>query len=87
MNDGADVMAICPICNGFEELKANCSSCGNELIDSGRIMDYYDDYSAYMPIDQMKMEDGYPNDYKLKKCPHLLKCSVCGNEVVSLIKE
>lgn len=87
MNYGADLMAICPICNGFEEIKATCSSCGNELIDSGRIMDYYDDYSPYMPIDQMKMEDGYPNDYKNKECPHMLKCSVCGYEVVSLIKE
>lgn len=80
-------MAICPICNGFEEIKAKCSSCGSELTDSGRIMDYYDDYSAYMPIDQMKMEDGFPNDYKDKECPHLLKCSSCGSEIVNFIKE
>ncbi|QED47109.1 hypothetical protein [Cytobacillus dafuensis] len=80
-------MAFCPICNGFEEIKIACSSCGNALMDNGRIMDYYDDYSPYMPIDQMKMEDGYPADYENRECPHLLKCAVCGMNVVRLIKE
>lgn len=80
-------MAICPICNGFEEIKEKCNSCGTDLNDTGRLMDYYDDYSAYMPIDQMKMEDGYPNDFVNKECPHLLKCPVCGQDEVKFIKE
>ena len=80
-------MAICPICNGFEEIKTKCSSCGNHIYDQGRIMDYYDDYSAYMPIDLMKLENGYPTDYINKECPHLLKCLSCGNQEIALIKE
>ncbi|KAB2337704.1 hypothetical protein F7731_05640 [Cytobacillus depressus] len=80
-------MAICPICNGFEEIKKKCTSCGNLALDQGRIMDYYGAYSAYMPIDLMKLEDGYPNDYANKECPHFLKCPVCGNQEVTLIKE
>lgn len=80
-------MTICPICNGFEQFKGKCSMCGNELKDTGRIMDYYDGYSAYMPIDQMKLEDGYQNDYVKKECPHLLTCPICGQDEVRLIKE
>ncbi|MDF2039125.1 hypothetical protein LIT38_06620 [Bacillus sp. CMF12] len=80
-------MAICPVCNGFEKLEATCSSCGSSMEDSGRVMDFYDDYSAYMPIDQMKMEDGYPQDYQREECPHLLKCPSCGQDSVKLIKE
>lgn len=80
-------MAICPICNGFEEVKSKCLSCGNYVYDQGRIMDFYDDYSAYMPIDLMKMEDGYPADFKNKECPHVLKCSACGNQEIAFIKE
>lgn len=80
-------MAICPICNGFENIQANCSACGNDTFDQGRIMDFYDDYSAYMPIDLMKLENGYRADYENKECPHLLKCPVCGNNEVTFIKE
>ncbi|MCM3706310.1 MULTISPECIES: hypothetical protein [Cytobacillus] len=80
-------MAICPVCNGFEKIAAACSSCGSRMEDSGRVMDFYDDYSAYMPIDQMKMEDGYPLDYKEEECPHLLKCPSCGSDSVKFIKE
>ncbi|MBY0123103.1 hypothetical protein [Bacillus sp. S/N-304-OC-R1] len=80
-------MAVCPICNGFEEINENCSACGGSIYDQGRIMDYYDDYSAYMPIDLMKMENGYGADYANKECPHLLKCSVCGHNEVKFIKE
>lgn len=80
-------MAICPICNGFENISEKCASCGTTVEDMGRIMDFYDDYSAYMPIDQMKMEDGYPTDYAMKQCPHVLKCSACNQMVVKFINE
>ena len=29
-------------------------------------MDFYDDYSPYMEIDLMKMEDGYPIQTRVK---------------------
>ncbi|MFE8700183.1 hypothetical protein ACFYKX_06150 [Cytobacillus sp. FJAT-54145] len=80
-------MGICPVCNGFEVVQTNCPSCGSELEESGRIMDYYDDYSPYMPIDQMKLEDGYPSDYEDGQCPHLYKCSKCGYDEVKFIQE
>lgn len=50
-------------------------------------MDYYDDYSPYMEIDLMKMEDGYPDTFKDHKCPHLFGCSSCLRNEVVLIKE
>ncbi|TKC18125.1 hypothetical protein [Robertmurraya kyonggiensis] len=80
-------MGICPICNGFQELQKECQSCGTSLEDSGRVMDYYDDYSPYMPIDLMKLEDGYPNDYEKHQCPHLLKCPQCGYDEIVFIEE
>ena len=43
--------------------------CGKQMTDSGRLMDYYDDYSAYMEIDLMKMEDGYLNSFSGAKMP------------------
>ncbi|WP_449620485.1 hypothetical protein [Robertmurraya sp. Marseille-Q9965] len=80
-------MGICPICNGFKELHKECQTCGTSLEDSGRVMDYYDDYSPYMPIDLMKLEDGYPNDYENHQCPHLLKCPQCGYDEIVFINE
>lgn len=80
-------MGICPVCNGFEKLIITCPNCGQTMEDSGRIMDFYDDYSPYMPIDQMKLEDGYPKDDEQKECPHFLTCANCGNDLVKMIKE
>lgn len=79
-------MSICPLCNGFQEVKKKCD-CGSEMVDSGRIMDYYDDYSAYMEIDQLKLEDGYPNSFSNEKCPHLFTCSSCASDKVIMIDE
>ena len=81
------MMGICPICNGFEALELKCPKCGAQINDTGRIMDFFDDYSAYMPIDQMKLEDGYKEDLIKGQCPHLLKCDGCNYEVTYLIKE
>ncbi|MFB6465205.1 hypothetical protein ACE38V_00160 [Cytobacillus sp. Hz8] len=80
-------MGICPVCNGFQQIKEYCPACGSILEDSGRIMDFYDDYSPYMPIDQLKLEDGYPRDYVQKECPHSLTCPSCEYNRVIFIKE
>jgi len=77
---------ICPICNGLVELRSTCKECGKQVEDKGRIMDYYDDYSAYMPIDQMKLENGY-QDYSNHLCPHLVYCTSCNKEEVLFIQE
>lgn len=80
-------MGICSVCNGLTVLKVNCPTCREEMSDQGRVMDYYDDYSAYMPIDQMKLEDGQYDDFETQKCPHLVYCPQCGYEAAYLIKE
>ncbi|MCA1039343.1 hypothetical protein LCM00_07545 [Bacillus infantis] len=80
-------MSVCPACNGLENISKSCPKCGNGMDDSGKIMDFYDDYSAYMPADQLKLEDGYPDDYKNKECPHLLSCPNCGDDEVAFVKE
>jgi hypothetical protein len=80
-------MGMCPLCNGFGNIKQACPNCSESMKNEGREADYYDDYSPYMPIDQMKLEDGYPSDFAEEKCPHLFKCPNCGTSKVFLIKE
>ncbi|WP_239094321.1 hypothetical protein [Bacillus sp. B15-48] len=53
----------------------------------GREAEYYDDYSPYMPIDEMKLEDGYPHNHQNQQCPHLVACSNCGTNQVIMIQE
>ncbi|MHC0036817.1 hypothetical protein [Pseudoneobacillus sp. C159] len=79
-------MAICPLCNGFEQIIKQCQ-CGGSMMDTGRVMDYYDDYSAYMEIDQLKLEDGYRNSYSQHQCPHLFTCEKCLQDEIIFIKE
>lgn len=78
---------MCPLCNGFSTLAPPCPECSGEMENKGREADFYDDYSPYMPIDQMNLEDGYPRDYAEEECPHLFKCKDCGNSEVVMIKE
>ncbi len=80
-------MPVCPVCNGLRELNFICSNCGNQMTESGRLMDYYDDYSPYMEIDLMKMEDGYKDTKSEHKCPHLYFCTNCQKDEVLFIKE
>ncbi len=80
-------MSICPICNGLREMYLLCKHCGEQMLDSGRLIDYFDDYSPYMEIDLMKMEDGFPDTNSGQKCPHLYTCPSCHNDDVIFIKE
>lgn len=80
-------MSICPVCNGLYEMSLMCANCGEPMIESGRLMDYYDNYSPYMDIDLMKLEDGYPDTYSGNKCPHLYRCPTCQHDHVLFIKE
>jgi len=80
-------MGMCPLCNGFAHLNAVCQECESTMENKGREAEYYDDYSPYMPIDEMKLEDGYLNNYENGECPHLFQCSQCGYYQVIMIKE
>ena len=57
-------MGICPLCNGLTELSLVCPNCSHFMQDQGRLADFFDDYSPYMPIDLMKLEDGFPDNFR-----------------------
>ncbi|WP_096201503.1 hypothetical protein [Bacillus sp. FJAT-45350] len=78
---------MCPLCNGMEPVRISCTNCSTALEDKGRIIDYFDDYSAYLDIDDMKKIDGIQNDYSEHQCPHILYCPNCHSESTLLVKE
>jgi hypothetical protein len=80
-------MNVCPVCNGLKKVEVECEACSSPMEEKGRYHDFFDDYSPYMPIDLMKLEDGIPGDYKNHQCPHLYKCPSCGKDKVILIAE
>lgn len=80
-------MGICPLCNGFEEIHFQCPHCCSQMADEGKLMDFFDDYSPYMPIDQMKLEDGFPANKKNEQCVHLFQCPNCGFSRIQFIQE
>ncbi|KHD84572.1 hypothetical protein [Heyndrickxia ginsengihumi] len=74
-------MIGCSVCNGIEEIQVVCPHCGSMLLDEGKIYDFYDDYSAYMDIDLLKLEDGDLLSSKKAECMHLLVCKQCQKEI------
>ncbi len=79
---------MCPLCNGFDANRTfHCPTCSEVMVDSGRLMDYFDDYSAYLEIDGMKKVDGFPDDTSSHQCPHVLTCPTCGSEITQMISE
>lgn len=67
---------ICPLCNGLFEYEEKCLSCGNNMNDQGRVVDYLDDYSPYLASDITEKVDGVSYD----KCVHLYQCNVCNRD-------
>ncbi|OIJ08301.1 hypothetical protein BKP35_17740 [Anaerobacillus arseniciselenatis] len=80
-------MSLCPLCNGMASVETKCSTCHNQMNDQGRLLDYFDDYSAYLDIDGMKLFDGIENDAREQKCPHVFYCTNCDKENTILIQE
>jgi hypothetical protein len=80
-------MGMCPICNGLKTLSLTCNKCQQKLIDYGKVMDYYEKYEAYMPIDLNKMSNGIDNDFEEELCAHYIICSHCGDSSVYLVEE
>ncbi|KAA0547494.1 hypothetical protein FZW96_11605 [Bacillus sp. BGMRC 2118] len=80
-------MGICPLCNGFETVTSSCQHCQSKMEDKGRVIDYFDDYSPYMEIEDMKKIDGFSQTHSDQQCAHLLFCPSCGQEQVYFVKE
>ncbi|WP_240628608.1 hypothetical protein [Bacillus salacetis] len=66
-------------------MSIDCSACGDELTDKGRIYDYFDDYSAYMDIDEIKLADGIPDSSGSEDCVHVF-AGGCGHEETRVIR-
>ncbi|HZG70769.1 MAG TPA: hypothetical protein VEY51_04455 [Chondromyces sp.] len=75
-------MAVCDLCNGMRNKVVSCPNCNAQMEDTGRVYDYYDDYSAYMEIDLNKLVDGDPTSSSREDCAHLFHCLDCQNQIV-----
>ncbi|MDX8045692.1 hypothetical protein SH601_06785 [Gracilibacillus sp. S3-1-1] len=58
-------------------MEHSCSVCGGNMLDGGKLVDYYDDYAPYMEIDNAQLIDGIPNTSSNHQCIHVGVCSVC----------
>jgi hypothetical protein len=67
---------ICPLCNKIKDTNEKCKSCGNSMVDMGRVQDYSDPYGPQDPINDA---DNY--------CVHLFKCENCGNKESSKVSK
>lgn len=78
---------ICPLCNGMQFDQVHCPTCQGDMQDSGRYMDFFDDYSPYLEIDGMKKADGISNDLENHQCPHVFECTLCRSQQMQIINE
>ncbi|MDF2961559.1 MAG: hypothetical protein K0S39_3294 [Paenibacillus sp.] len=67
---------LCTVCNGLLALRVDCQNCNTELEDQGKISDFYDPYSPYRPIEDLKMTNGF-KDKENHLCYHWGYCSHC----------
>ncbi|QQE75309.1 hypothetical protein KDJ56_04805 [Brevibacillus composti] len=77
---------LCPVCNGFLSLHEECPLCSEPLDDSGRLYDYYGDYSPYREIDDAKLTNGV-QDALHHHCLHLGWCPRCRQEHILAVEE
>ncbi|MFD2043770.1 hypothetical protein ACFSTA_06720 [Ornithinibacillus salinisoli] len=80
-------MYFCPLCNGFESVTIECPNCKSNIDDQGKITDYFDDYSAYMDIDMIKLYDGDRKSLENHHCLHYFYCVNCNHEEIKAVKE
>ncbi len=77
---------MCPVCNGFAPFRVNCPNCRTLLTDQGIWQNYFDDYSPYLDIEDMKFVNGF-DDAAQHQCIHFASCPQCGEAVLAAIKE
>ncbi|CAM4189613.1 hypothetical protein [Bacillus manliponensis] len=73
-------MAICPFCNGLQQEQHTCANCMNTLQDYGKVVDYIDDYSAYMDQELLTAVDGLTVNNSQRYCMHVMYCGACGQQ-------
>ncbi|WP_425542000.1 hypothetical protein [Alkalibacillus silvisoli] len=64
-----------------------CSECDSNIEDQGKVIDYFDDYSAYMDISLMKLLDGDPQSFDNHQCLHYFYCENCNHEEIIAVNE
>lgn len=67
-------MDQCPLCNGLSSIKMICPNCKTKMQDGGKLENYYEPYSPYLPEELLNQIDGVSPD----KCIHLFYCPHCG---------
>ncbi|WP_335872055.1 hypothetical protein [Bacillus sp. 2205SS5-2] len=75
-------MNICPLCNGISQPTIGCSVCGEGMHNNGRMSDFYDDYSAYMDMETMKVVDEKNEN---EECVHVFTCLNCSQSILRCI--
>lgn len=78
---------VCPLCNSLKEIQVICQHCQIPMKDYGKVVDYFDQYSAYENIDTLKLVDGDHTSFKTHRCLHVFVCSSCFFETTVPIKE
>lgn len=78
---------ICPLCNSLKEIQVHCEHCQEPMKDCGKVVDYFDEYSAYENIATLKLVDGNIESLKNHICLHLFFCSTCFVEKTIPVQE
>lgn len=77
---------MCPVCNGLIHIDVRCPVCNHYAVDIGKCSDYYDPYSPYRPIDDLKRSNGLA-DLEHHLCIHLYECPSCSNTFTNACRE
>ncbi|MRG86904.1 hypothetical protein [Salinibacillus xinjiangensis] len=80
-------MYVCPVCNGLTNMEKTCQVCSGQMVDRGRLIDYFDDYSPYLEDEDAKLVDGFLETKSNHLCVHVYHCLSCDSEVEVTIEE
>ncbi|EOW9529999.1 hypothetical protein ACO11K_003771 [Bacillus cytotoxicus] len=79
-------MMICPLCNALDAQTYSCPTCQNVLQDYGKVVDYIDDYSAYMDQELLTAVDGLTAQNSERYCTHLFYCATCNTDTEMVVE-
>ncbi|TCS83124.1 hypothetical protein [Tepidibacillus fermentans] len=78
---------LCPVCNALTILEATCPDCNHLLDDHGRLDDIWEPYAPYREYEDMKLTNGYPDDFKNHLCIHIASCPNCKRNLYIPVQE